>query len=280
MTDIRVHHLSCPTMCPASKRLVNRQGSLFERGRMVCHCWLIEAPGGLVLVDTGLGTADLADPRGRLGLWFGAIVHPERDPQGTAISQIRALGHDPRDVRDIVVTHLDLDHAGGLPDFPWARVHLHQAELHAAQARATFQERNRYRPVHFAHGPHWHPHEDTGETWFGFQRTRALHADAQILLIPLFGHTRGHCGVATQTRDGWLLHAGDAYFSHEELHPTPTCPPGLRTFQRLAAIDNEARLANQARLHALAQTHSSEIRIHSAHCPVEFDRLARAAAPG
>jgi hypothetical protein len=29
-------------------------------------------------------------------------------------------------------------------------------------------------------------------------------------LIPLFGHARGHCGVAVQTESGWLFHVGDA----------------------------------------------------------------------
>ncbi len=29
-------------------------------------------------------------------------------------------------------------------------------------------------------------------------------------LVPLFGHTRGHCGVAVRTEQGWLFHAGDA----------------------------------------------------------------------
>ncbi|WP_373317754.1 MBL fold metallo-hydrolase [Planotetraspora silvatica] len=28
------------------------------------------------------------------------------------------MGYDPADVRHIVVTHLDVDHCGGLPDFP------------------------------------------------------------------------------------------------------------------------------------------------------------------
>jgi len=32
-----------------------------------------------------------------------------------------------------------------------------------------------------------------------------------VLLIPLPGHSRGHCGVAVKTGEGWLLHCGDAY---------------------------------------------------------------------
>ena len=66
----RIHHLDCTTLCPASAALINDGGAIFQRGRMVCHCLLIEGDDGLVLVDTGLGTEDLADPERRLGRAF------------------------------------------------------------------------------------------------------------------------------------------------------------------------------------------------------------------
>ena len=44
--------------------------------RMVCHCLLIETPReGLILVDTGLGTGDLANKQ-RLGAAFLAVTRP------------------------------------------------------------------------------------------------------------------------------------------------------------------------------------------------------------
>src|SRR5262245_48255579 len=113
-----VHHISAATLCPASARLVNGTGGLLSPGRMVCHCWLVESDDGLILVDTGIGQADLSDVAGRLGRWFQWAVRPDTDPGTTALGQIARLGFDPRDVRHIVPTHLDLDHAGGLPDFP------------------------------------------------------------------------------------------------------------------------------------------------------------------
>src|SRR5205823_4654081 len=58
----RVHHLNCGTMCPRGRRLVNGDGSFIADGRVVCHVLLIEAPDGLVLVDTGFGTADITNP--------------------------------------------------------------------------------------------------------------------------------------------------------------------------------------------------------------------------
>ena len=82
---------------------------------MVAHSLLVERPDGLLLVDSGFGADDLADPR-RLGQPFRALTRPVLDPHETAASRIRELGLDPADVTDIVLTHLDLDHAGGIAD--------------------------------------------------------------------------------------------------------------------------------------------------------------------
>ncbi|WP_223281445.1 MBL fold metallo-hydrolase [Streptomyces antnestii] len=46
------------------------------------------------------------------------MARPVLDTGETAVRQVAALGYDIEDVRHIVLTHLDLDHAGGLRDFP------------------------------------------------------------------------------------------------------------------------------------------------------------------
>lgn len=92
-----------------------------------------------------------------------------------------------------------------------------------------------------------------------------------ILLVPLFGHTHGHCGVAVRTMDGYLLHAGDAYFYHGEMDaPRPRCVPGLRLYQRMMEVDRTQRLHNQDRLRAIHREYAHEIRIISAHDTLEF----------
>lgn len=80
---------------------------------MVCHCLLVETAGGLVLVDTGFGTADVAGSRQVFSPILRSIARPALDPCETAIERVRALGYRAEDVRHIVVTHLDVDHAGG-----------------------------------------------------------------------------------------------------------------------------------------------------------------------
>jgi glyoxylase-like metal-dependent hydrolase (beta-lactamase superfamily II) len=140
-----IHHINCGTMCPRGARLIAGEGGLLASTRLVCHCLLVEGAEGLVLIDTGFGLEDTRNPR-QLGVPFTTVVRPRADAAETAISRIRALGFEPGDVRHIVTTHLDLDHAGGLPDFPDAEVHLLGSELDAAM-NPGWRERARYLAV-------------------------------------------------------------------------------------------------------------------------------------
>jgi len=259
-----IHDLNCGTMCPRGARLITGRGGLLEEARLVCHCLLIEGADGLVLVDTGFGTDDVRNPR-QLGSFFTAVVRPRVNAMETAISQVRERGFDPSDVRHIITTHLDLDHAGGLPDFPQAEVHLLGRELDAA-LKPSWRDRPRYVAAHWAHGPRWVTHEGGGEQWFGFDGVRVLpDSDAEILLIPLVGHTHGHTGVAIRDGDGWLLHCGDAYFHHGELATPPRCPAVTGAFAAFDQVDRAARLGNRDRLRELGQRHGDEVRLICSH---------------
>lgn len=263
MSGYRVHHLNCA--CIRRLTIHGRQ--------LACHCLLVETPAsGLVLVDTGLGSCDLVDPARRLGFAFTHLyANPARDPAMAAVAQIRRLGLDPADVRHIVMTHLDLDHVGGLVDFPQAQVHVHASELAAAQQRRTLRDRHRYLPPMWAHRPHWQTYSEEGEPWFGFEAVRGLRGlPPEILLVPLFGHTLGHCGVAVRSSSQWLLHAGDAYFDPREVHgPDRICAWKVGLFQALVQTRRAQRLHNQARLRAFTAAHP-EVRVFSAHNPFEY----------
>lgn len=270
-------------MCPRGGRLLNPEGRFLEPVDLISHCLLIESSDGLVLVDSGFGMADIADPLGRLGRLASLGLRPKLDPAQTALRQVERLGFSASDVRHIVVTHMDFDHVGGLSDFPRARVHVNATEFAAATARATEGERMRYHDVQWAHGPDWAEHATQGELWFGFEAVRPIEGlDPEVVMIPLVGHTRGHTGVAVRDRDGWLLHAGDAYFFHGEMDPDGArCPVGLRLFQHAMAVDSGARLKNRARLRALAREHRDDVTIFCAHDMVELKRAGEppAASP-
>ena len=60
---MRIRRLSRGTMCPLGGWLWDGSSPLLAAATIVCHCLLIETEVGLVLVDTGFGLRDIAQPR-------------------------------------------------------------------------------------------------------------------------------------------------------------------------------------------------------------------------
>ena len=273
MTIRAVHHLNCATMCPVAGWLM---GAKQWRGHMVAHCLVLETErDGLVVVDTGLGTRDV-EGKTALSAAFRRLVGPTLDPAEPAVAQIAALGFDPADVKHVVVTHLDVDHAGGLPDFPRARIHVHAREHAAAIARATFLERERYVKAHWAHGPKWEVYSEDGDTWRGLPAiTRLRGLDADVGLVPMHGHTRGHSAVVVRHDERWLVHAGDAYFHHHAVDGGGAVPPGFAAFERIVQTDPAARRASVAALRQLRASYP-DLDLFCAHDPAEYAALGGA----
>jgi glyoxylase-like metal-dependent hydrolase (beta-lactamase superfamily II) len=181
----------------------------------------------------------------------------------TAARRVERLGFCPADVRCVVLTHADPDHTGGLADFPHAQIHL-SAEEHAAVAAGSW----RYLPAHFAYGPNWKPCAGPEVEWFGL-RARRLDPElaSDVLLVPLFGHTLGHCGVAVGQDGRWVLHVGDAYDLRVELDRDDHPVSGLAA-QR--ADDNTQRLASLEHLRRLTRDHAGEVEVFGYHDFSEF----------
>lgn len=275
---MRVHHLNCGTHCPVG-------GALFDgdsRGllaRIPTHCLLVETPAsGLVLVDTGYGLEDVRRPHARLPWLWPAVLNARLRESDTALRQLEALGYNARDVRHIVLTHLDFDHAGGLEDFPLARVHVLAAEREAAEStRRGFVGRQRYRRKQWDCVAEWRTYASGGEPWHGFEAVRGLDGlPPEVLMVPLRGHTLGHAGVAVQSARGWMLHAGDAYLHRCTMSDAPRrIPSGLALYERIMDSDHAARVQNQDRLRALAQR--GDVTMFCAHDGAELAALQMAA---
>lgn len=279
---MKIHHLSCGCMCPMGGRLFDGVSPTLGPATLVCHCLLVETNDGLTLVDTGFGLGDVAHPRQRIPAFFRLLNRPKLKEELTARRQIEALGFKAGDVRHILLTHLDFDHAGGIGDFPNAKVHVFRDEYEQAQKPGGFIQNRRFRPQQWGAHQTWNRYSVNGETWFGFEAVRNLEGlPPEILMVPLVGHTLGHCGIAVkEDNGGWLLLAGDAYFHHEEMRAIPHPPKGAKLYERMMDSDRKKRLWNQLRLRHLIGTHQGEVTVACSHDATEFERLrARSTHP-
>jgi len=171
-------------------------------------CLLIETSDGLVLVDTGPGQEDYLHKPGIIRV-FQLVTKVILDPDETALRQVARLGYRSEDVRHIVLTHMHFDHCGGLPDFPLAKLHLHRKEYDAFMGPLRRWTDLAYIRRHIAHAPDIALYDDAGEKWYDFNAIR-LPFTPEMWLVPLHGHTRGHCGVAVKQEYGWFFNAADA----------------------------------------------------------------------
>lgn len=249
-----IHHLNCGTL-----------KAPFIHLDSIVYCLLIETSSGLVLVDTGFGSQDYSAPSLKMRFFLHYMGVP-RNPNETALFQVKTLGYKAKDVRHIVQTHLHIDHAGGLGDFPWADVHLFKTEYLAANKPKGIMEFS-YDQTHWAHDPKWVFYEKPVIDWFGFESIPALKTpEADFLLIPLPGHTRGHCGVAIGKPGKWLLHCGDAaspFHRDTDLHNRGESAHQMNFLS--AGLTHRVIGNHVSQLRSLLRDHSDEVQAISSH---------------
>lgn len=223
-----------------------------------CHCLMVRTATGVVLVDTGIGMHDVDDPNSRIGREAIDAAGFKFLAEVTAVRQLASRGIAPTDVSDIVLTHCDSDHVGGLSDFPNTVVHV------SAEEKTNLDAGNpRYTTHQFSHGPNWQTYAANDCETLGLPSRKVdTSVDVELRLVPLFGHTKGHCGVAVQDGDTWVLHVGDAYYLRDELanknHP-------IDELATVRADDNALRQQALDALRQLTERHRSDLRYFGYH---------------
>jgi glyoxylase-like metal-dependent hydrolase (beta-lactamase superfamily II) len=257
----------------ASARLMEGKGSWTRGHRTSLTCILVERREGLVLIDSGWGSPTVRAPEDYPGLLFKLTAGlPIASTEQTALGRVRSLGFSPEQVTDIVLTHMDIDHVGGLVDFPHARVHVASAEY-----AARFERKQPFRSwVHdsrkaFAHKPKFTVAKLVDHAELGFVHSADLFGDGSITFLDAWGHTPGHCAVAVRIGSHTLVHAGDAFVDHLELEGEQALPPGVRLYRKIL---HENKPAARAALERLRTVHrEGQATVINAHDASLLDKL-------
>jgi glyoxylase-like metal-dependent hydrolase (beta-lactamase superfamily II) len=192
--------------------------------------FLIHHPtAGPFLVDTGLHPSVASKPQENLGRMYSNFGRPELRPGQDLPAQLRARDIDPKSIRLVVMTHLHLDHASGMSEFPAATFVLTEEEWVAATTdRRPFLRG--YRPSHYDYAFDYRTLSYSGEaitSYSSFGRTFDLFGDGSVRLAFTPGHSAGHQSVICRLSDRDLVIAGDAIYTMAQLEGGPEPPRPL-----------------------------------------------------
>jgi glyoxylase-like metal-dependent hydrolase (beta-lactamase superfamily II) len=185
--------------------------------------FLVRHPGiGPVLIDTGLHPSVSSDPRDNLGRVPARIYHlaEGRDVPG----QLRARGVSPGEVGLVILTHLHMDHASAISEFPEATFVVSEEEWLAATTirRPAFHH---YRRAHFDFGFEFVSVDfdsDQIDSYGPFGRSFDLLGDGSIRLVYTPGHSAGHMSVILRLPRRDFVVVGDAAYTWHQFeteHP-------------------------------------------------------------
>lgn len=181
--------------------------------------FLVEHPGaGAVLIDTGLHPSVAVKPAENLGrLGVLAFRGLQMDAAQAVPAQLRERGIAHAQVGTVVMTHMHIDHASAISEFPEATFVVSRAEWEAATTQGQlhgyvkrqFDHAFDYRLLDFE-GP------EAG-SFSGFARSFDLFGDGSVRTVYTPGHTLGHMSVVLRTARGEVLVAGDAIYLRRTL---------------------------------------------------------------
>jgi N-acyl homoserine lactone hydrolase len=242
--------------------LARRAGALLDQdwsGWLPTYAWAVEHAEGIIVVDTGQA-AHLKS----LPVWhpyFQLCVRFQIQPEEEVGPQLRALGIGKRDVRQVVLTHVHMDHDAGLAHFPHAKILASAGEIE--KASGIVGQLRGYLPQRW---PSWFDPSPVvfERTAFGpFDRSQKLTQAGDVIALPTPGHTPDHLSVAVRDGDTILFLAGDTSYAEHQM---------MAGIVDGVSPDEDAALASLGKIRQLAK--QSPLVYLPTHDPEAAKRLA------
>ena len=185
-----------------------------------CIAYAVRHPSaGTILIDTGMHRDAQEDPRRDFGIPLSLIFRGLRPAKEPFDEQLRALDIEPGSVKQVVMTHLHVDHTSGMRLLPNAEFIASAAEW--AATRGRFPAGKGYVPHHLPAVSQMQllNFDRDGEPYAMFKQTIDLLGDGTIRLISTPGHTAGHLSVLLALAGGGqALLVGDAAYTLRNIH--------------------------------------------------------------
>lgn len=172
------------------------------------YAFVIEHPEGIIVVDTGAAAHLNSLPRWHP--FFRLAVRFDIEPEQEIGPQLKSRGIGPRDITTVVLTHLHIDHDGGVAHFPHSRIVADGSEI--ARAAGIGGVILGYLPKRW---PTWFDPQPLA--WqpvrYGpFRRSTRLTEAGDVIAVSTPGHTPGHLSVVVRDGDEQIMLAGDTSY--------------------------------------------------------------------
>lgn len=185
-----------------------------------CPAFLLRHPSaGAILVDTGLHPSVATDGHENLGRLAARAGKPALAPGADVPAQLRDRGLDPGEVPVVVMTHLHLDHASAISEFPHSTFVVSEVEWKAATSGPR-PLLNGYRRQHFDYAFDYRTVDfDRGgiDSYASFGRCFDLFGDGSVRLAYTPGHSAGHMSVIARLAERDFAIGGDAVYTEAQL---------------------------------------------------------------
>ncbi len=175
---------------------------------------LVRHPAGDLLIDTG-NSSHFDEEVGVYGLWLRLKLKSlagQLNPSAPLPELLRRIGEDPAKLRWAILSHVHLDHAGGLMDLPRMPVLLTREELRFAN-----DPKAQAKGFTIAAHTQKFPRVDSPTLQFEskpyetFDESADLYKDGSVVVVPLRGHTPGSAGIFVNLSPSRrLFYVGDA----------------------------------------------------------------------
>lgn len=175
--------------------------------------WVIEHPEGVIVIDTGENAGvmqpDYFKPAGKIVAAYNRknikFMISEDDEIGKKLKKLN-IGNDK--IRNVVLTHLHLDHTDGLKDFPNTEILIEKNEFEKPSGNIPQLYPSWFKPRLVSYKNNF---IDV------FHQAYPITQKEDVLLIPTHGHTPNHASVLFKTDDFDILFAGDVCYSQKQL---------------------------------------------------------------
>jgi len=233
------------------------------------NVYVIEHAKGVILFDTGQDQASVTDstyfPGGVTGYLYHRLALFDVDEDDTLTTQLAAFGYAPADVDTAIVSHLHVDHIGGLRELTGSELLVSAAEW-AELATPSPELRGFLRNHIQIPGLTWHQVclEPTNEPALApFTESLDVMGDGSLMLLPTPGHTAGSVSLLVRraARPPLLL-AGDLTYGAD-----------LLQHGQLPGVGDRRRLAESSRKVLALSERQPGLVVLPAHDPTAAQRL-------